>query len=251
MKTVRDGVLMTGDRHVTQIAAGSSWAAEFRQVSTATIASLLAARGYRRQFLGGLRGYGAAGLAAPAFTVRLVPSRPDLAAGPDRFPEVIETVPPGHVLVVDCMGEPRGGVIGDMLATRLAARGGAGLVTDGAIRDSAGLAGLGLGFWALGTNSDLRVSVFTVAGTQEPVACAGVTVLPGDIMVADADGVIAVPAGLAGEVAALGREQEDMEQYLAGRLRAGEPLAGVFPPDEQRRAEYAQWRAAGGAAAQQ
>jgi regulator of RNase E activity RraA len=231
---------------VTKIAEAGPWAAKFGPVSTATIASLLAARGYRRQFLPGLHAVGAAaGLAAPAFTVRLVPTRPDLAAGPEPFREVIETAPAGHVLVVDSMGQPRGGVIGDMLATRLAARGGAGLVTDGAVRDSAALAGLGLGIWAAGTNSDLRGSAFAVAGTQQPVACAGATVLPGDIMVGDADGVIAVPAALAGEVAELGREQEDLEQYLAGRLRAGEPLEGLYPPDERRRAEYEDWRAAG------
>jgi regulator of RNase E activity RraA len=232
------------DEHVTKIAEAGPWRTAFGPVSTATIASLLAAHGYRKQFLSGLRGYGAARLAAPAYTVRLVPSRPDLAAGPDRFRQVIETVPAGHVLVVDSLGEPRGGVIGDMLATRMAVRGGVGLVTDGAVRDCAALAGLDLGIWAAGTNADLRGSVFTVAGTQELVACADVAVRPGDIIVADADGVIAVPEALAGEVAAQGREQEDLERYLAGRLRAGEPLEGVYPPDERRRAEYASWRTA-------
>jgi regulator of RNase E activity RraA len=228
---------------VTETADAGQWPARFEGVSTATIAGQLASRGYRRQFLTGLRRYGTAVLAASAFTIRLVPTRPDLAAGPDRFRAAVEAVPPGHVLVVDCMGDPRGGVIGDMLATRLAVLGGAGLVTDGAIRDAAGLAELKLAFWAADTNSDLRASVFTVAGTQEPVACAGVTVRPGDIMVADADGVIAVPAALAAEVAGDGREQEALERYLAGRIRAGEPLAGLFPPDERRRAEYEQWRA--------
>lgn len=231
---------------MTKIAEAGPWPATFGPVSTATIASLLAPRGYRRQFLRGLRSLGAAGLAAPAFTVRLVPTRLDLAAGPDPFREVIETVPAGQVLVVDSMGDPRGGVIGDMLATRLAARGGAGLITDGAVRDSAALAGLNLGIWAAGTNSDLRSSAFAVAGTQQPVACAGVTVLPGDIMVADADGVIAVPAALAGELAELGRDQEHLEQYLAGRLAAGEPLEGLYPPDARRRAEYENWRATSG-----
>jgi regulator of RNase E activity RraA len=223
----------------------SAPAAEFGGISTATIAGLLAARGYRRQFLSGLRAYGAPRLAAPAYTVRLVPARPDLTAGPDRFRAAIEAIPPGHVLVVDSMGRPRGGVIGDMLATRLAVRGGIGLVTDGAIRDSASLAELGLALWARETNADLRASVFTVAGTQEPIACAAVTVVPGDIMVADADGVIAVPAALATEIAGQGREQEDLESYLAGRLRAGEPLDGTFPPDERHRAEYRQWRDSG------
>lgn len=229
---------------MTQMAEASEWPDRFEGVPTATIAGQLAARGYRRQFLTGLRRYGTAALAAPAFTIRLVPVRPDLAAGPDRFRAAVEAVPPGHVLVVDSMGDPRGGVIGDMLATRLAVLGGAGLVTDGAIRDCAGLAELGLAFWARDTNADLRASVFAVAGTQEPVACAGVSVLPGDIMVADADGVIAVPGPLAAEVAAAGRGQEDLERYLAGRIRAGEPLAGLFPPDDRRRAEYAEWREA-------
>jgi regulator of RNase E activity RraA len=233
---------------MSQIAEAGAWPAEFEGVSTATIAGLLTARGYRRQFLYGLAAYGEPRLAAPAYTVRLVPTRPDLAAGPDRFREVIETVPAGHVLVVDSLGQPRGGVIGDMLATRLAARGGAGLVTDGAVRDSAGLAPLGLGIWAAGTNADLRASTLVVGGTQEPVACAGVTVLPDDILVADADGVIVVPGALAAAVAAQGREQESLEQYLAGRLRAGEPLAGTYPPDERHRAEYEAWRAGDGAA---
>jgi regulator of RNase E activity RraA len=235
-----------GGGRVAEVAEAGGWGAAFEGVGRGPGGGLGRGRGWRKQFLFGLVPYGAARLAAPAFTVRLVPTRPDLAAGADRFREVIETVPAGHVLVVDSMGEPRGGVIGDMLATRLAARGGAGLVTDGAVRDSAGLAPLGLGIWARGTNADLRGSSLTVGGIQEPVACAGVTVLPGDVLVADADGVIVVPAALAAEVAAQGREQERLEQYLAGRLRAGEPLEGTYPPDERHRAEYEAWRAGEG-----
>jgi regulator of RNase E activity RraA len=222
------------------------WTAEFDQVGTSTIASLLASRGYRHQFVGGLSNYGARGsLAAPAYTLRLIPTRPDLAAraAGDPYREAIEKMPPGQALLVDSMGDPRGGVIGDMLATRLAARGVSGVVTDGAVRDSRGLAPLDLSVYARAVNSDLRSSYSLVAGVQEPVACGGVSVIPGDILVGDEDGVIVVPRALAEEVARLGREQEDLESYVAIRLRAGEPLEGLYPPNETHRAAHFNVRA--------
>lgn len=182
--------------------------------------------------------------AGPAFTLRLVPTRAD-APGARRgaFEDMLESVPAGHVVVIDAMGHPAAATIGDLMATRMVAKGIAGLVSDGAVRDSAGLARVPLAIHAAGVTSNLRSGVFDIAAVGQPVVCAGVTVMPGDLIVADADGPIAVPPGLADEIAGAAGQQEHLEEYVAMRLRAGEPLEGLHPPTDSVRAAYESWRA--------
>ncbi len=74
-----------------------------------------------------------------------------------------------------------------------------------------------------------------------PIGCGGVAVYPGDIMVGDAEGVVAIPAHLADEVAADAAEQERMEEFVLERVAAGAPLRGTYPPNDQTRADYQAW----------
>ena len=78
---------------------------------------------------------------------------------------------------------------------------------------------------------------------QMPIACAGVTVLPGDVMVGDGEGVVVVPAALADEVAADAVQQELEEEWAPERVDAGESTDGVFPIAKARRAEFDAWLA--------
>ena len=113
-----------------------------KQSSTATITTQLLARGLRNTFLHGLKPLNAHRLAGPAFTLRYIPAREDIDTldvfrdydHPQR--KAIESVPPGHVLVMDCRGQGRAASAGGILATRLQVRGAAGLVTDGTRRTS-------------------------------------------------------------------------------------------------------------------
>jgi 5-oxopent-3-ene-1,2,5-tricarboxylate decarboxylase / 2-hydroxyhepta-2,4-diene-1,7-dioate isomerase len=227
-------------------ATHTDWIAAFAGVGTGTVASLLTARGYPRQFIAGLRRDGrAAGFAGPARTLRLVPRRPDLVLDHDAYREAIEATTPGSVLAVDGHGQLSGGVIGDILAARMRALGGVGLVTDGAVRDTPGLADLDLAVYSRGADGALRSSWWLVGGTQEPIVCGGVAIIPGDILVGDADGVIAVPRDLAEEVAREGRDTEEFEVYITGRVVAGEPLDGLYPPNDDTRVAYERWRETG------
>ena len=135
---------------------------------------------------------------------------------------------------IDSMGDGQAASIGDLLATRLAMRGVAGLVTDGSVRDSAGLAELDIAIHAPLVSANLRSARFYVAGLQEPIACGGVTVVPGDLVVADDDGPIVVPEALACGLATEAVEQERLEAYVGTRLRAGEPLAGLVSARRRR-----------------
>ena len=165
----------------------------------------------------------------PAFTLRYVPAREDLdsfGAKPDpnaKQREAIEAVPPGHVLVMDCRGDARAASAGDVYVTRLHARGVAGLVTDGGIRDSRTIQSMPLPVFCAGPSAPSNRILHHAIDFGLPIACGGVVVYPGDIMVGDADGVCVIPRGLVDEVARDAAEQEELEAYIQQRVAGGEP----------------------------
>lgn len=217
-----------------------------RAVSTATITTQLMARGLRNTFLPGLVPLNPAQtrLVGEAFTLRCIPSREDLDQlsvyqdydHPQR--KAIESVPPGAVLVVDARRQTRAASLGHILATRLLRRGAAGVVTDGAVRDSAGFAELALPAFAAGASATTNLAQHHAVDLNVPIGCAEVPVYPGDIMVGDRDGVVCVPRHLAAEVAAAAVEQERLEEFVLARIESGAPLRGTYPPDEVTLAQY-------------
>ena len=222
-----------------------------RQASTATISSQLVKRGISRTFMVGPRPLRSMDrLVGEAFTLRYVPSREDWNPGVlyDNTVNIqrlaIEEVGPGQVLVIDARGEIGAGTLGDILATRLSARGAAGLVTDGAFRDAAGIAEIPLPSYCAGANGLLSSVLHYPADRQVPIGCGGVLVMPGDVIVGDADGVMVVPRQLAAEVARDAAEQEAVEAFVLEKIRAGATIVGTYPPDAATRAEFAAWRAA-------
>lgn len=181
-------------------------------------------------------------VAGPARTLRYLPARQDLGPSPKGAVnrQLIESLRPGDVMVADAMASRRGSVLGDMLATRVRIRGAAAVVTDGVVRDVATLAQLGLPVFAGGSHVDPAAAAGLVPWEMDvPIQCGGVLVMPGDWMLADADGVVVVPAGLAGSVADAAEEMQAAESYSQSLLEAGFSLDEAFPLPAHRRTELA------------
>jgi regulator of RNase E activity RraA len=153
----------------------------------------------------------------------------------------IEAMPAGCMVVVDALGCADAGIFGDILCARMVKRGVAGLVTDGVVRDRAGVLATGLPLWCRGAAAPPSVAGLTFVGWQQPVGCGGVAVFPDDVIVADDDGAVLVPAALLDEVVAGAVEQERLEGWIMGQVEAGEALPGLYPPDEGKRAAYEAW----------
>src|SRR3954453_15944483 len=125
-----------------------------------------------------------------------------------------------------------------MLMPRGGKRGAAAFVTDGGLRDGHVLAQLPFPTYASAVTITTRAALHDVADLQVPIGCAGVAVYPGDVLVGDRDGVVVIPRALVPEIAGPSLEQEQLEAYLPTRVKAGEPLWGIYPPSEQTIAEY-------------
>ena len=220
-------------------------------VSTATITTVLLKKGLRNVWLRGTRPLapGQPRLVGRAFTLRFVPAREDLAtpaswAAPISTRAAIEAMPAGCIAVVGAMGVTDAGIFGDILCARMKKRGVAGLVSDGVVRDLAGVLGTGLPVWCQGTAAPASVTGLTFVGWQEPIACGGVAVFPNDVIVVDADGAVLIPAALLDEVIDASVEQERLEGWIMGEVEAGVPLPGLYPPNDATRARYRAWAAA-------
>jgi regulator of RNase E activity RraA len=218
------------------------------RVSTATLSVQVARRGVRDCFLAGLRptrpdlrllGY--------AHTLRYVPLREDVrdadTAELNAQKAAIEALGPDEVLVIDARNDPGAGTIGDILAARALARGATGIVTDGGMRDSPAVAGLEIPAYYRAPHAAVLGLRHHPLESNVPIACAGVLVLPGDVLVGDAEGVVVIPAAMAEEVARAAVEQEAREEFALERVQAGEPIRGLFPLSEARRPEFEAWRA--------
>ncbi|HEY6295085.1 MAG TPA: hypothetical protein VIX15_05425, partial [Streptosporangiaceae bacterium] len=186
-------------------------------------------------------------MAGYARTVRYLPLREDLAAthaaGMNAQKSAIEEIRPEEVLVIEARGEHTAGTIGDILALRAQVRGAAGVITDGAIRDSAALARLEIPVYHAAVHPAVLGRRHVPWETGVTVACAGVTIQPGDIVVGDADGVVVLPPGLAPDVLKDAREQEREENFITAMVAQGEPIAGLYPLTDRWRPAYDAWLA--------
>jgi regulator of RNase E activity RraA len=136
------------------------------------------------------------------------------------------------------MGVTDAGIFGDILCARMKTRGVAALVTDGVVRDAAGVLGTGLPVWCQGVAAPPSVAGLTFVNWQEPIGCGGVAVFPDDVVVVDADGAVLIPAALLDEVVATAPEQEQLETWIMQEVERGAALPGLYPPNEENRARY-------------
>ena len=201
--------------------------------TTATLTSVLKAHGLDNTYMQGVEPLRPdMKMAGPAYTLRYIPAREDLDSGevdnltdPQRVG--IERLASGEVFVIDARGETSAGTMGNILATRIHARGGAGIVTDGAYRDSPAIADIGIPAFAAAMNAHSNKTVHHPSEIQVPIGCGGVVV---------------IPQHLAGTVAAEAEEMEEREDFILDRIRSGASIVGNYPPDDRTLAEFEDWK---------
>ena len=220
-------------------------------VTTATLTTVLLKKGLRNVWLRGTKPLrpGQKRVVGPAFTLRFVPAREDLATpaswgSPISTRAAIEAMPAGCVAVVDAMGVTDAGIFGDILCARMKVRGVAALVTDGVVRDVAGVLGTDLPVWCSGAAAPPSVAGLTFVNWQQPIGCGGVAVFPDDVIVVDEDGAVVIPNALLADVVAASVEQEKLEAWILAEVQAGASLPGLYPPNAENLARYEAHRAA-------
>jgi regulator of RNase E activity RraA len=219
-------------------------------VSTATLTTVLLKKGLRNVWMRGPSPIrtGQKRLVGRAFTLRFVPAREDLAtpeswSSPISTRAAIEAMPEGAITVVDAMGVTDAGIFGDILCARMAKKGVAALVTDGVVRDLAGVLGTGLPVWCCGAAAPPSVAGLTFVAWQEPIGCGGVAVFPDDVIVVDDDGAVVIPQKLLDDVVAASVEQERQEAWIMTQVDGGASLPGLYPPNAENKARYEAWKA--------
>lgn len=220
-------------------------------ITTATLTTVLLKKGLRNVWIRNSRPLsgGQRRVVGPAFTLRFVPAREDLATpeswnSPISTRAAIEAMPAGCVAVVDAMGITDAGIFGDILCERIRFRNVAGLVTDGVVRDVAGVLRTSLPVWCAGAAAPPSVAGLTFVAWQQPIGCGGVAVFPDDVIVADEDGAVVIPSALLDEVIPAAAEQEKFEAWIVGEVKAGAPLPGLYPANAENKARYEAFRKA-------
>ncbi len=235
----------SGDYSAVEMQIDPAARAVLEQVTTATLTTILLKKGLRNVWLRGTRPLraGQPRLVGRAFTLRFVPAREDLAtpeswASPISTRAAIEAMPAGCIAIADAMGVTDAGIFGDILCARMVKRGVAGLVTDGVVRDLAGVLGTGLPVWCNGAAAPPSVAGLTFVAWQQPIGCGGVAVFPGDVVVVDDDGAVLIPANLLDEVLVAAPEQERLESWIMAEVENGAALPGLYPPNADNKARY-------------
>jgi len=220
------------------------------EISTATLTSQLMARGLRNTFMQKVYRLttGGPSMVGEAFTLRYIPAREDIdvsAVFEDRnHPQrkAVETIPSGHVLVIDCRQDIRAAGAGSILVTRTMMKGAAGVVTDGGLRDSPTIEALDYPVYCGGRSAPTNLTRHHAVDINVPIGCGDVPVYPGDIIVGDREGVVVIPRHLADEVAKQGKEQTLMEDFVTERVLAGQSTFGLYPPNAETLAAFEAWK---------
>ena len=218
--------------------------AELRQklesVAVATLTTVMFKKGIATTWIRGSMPYchTEKRIVGPAFTMRYAPAREDLASpeawkSPTSTRAAIEDMPEGCFCVIDSRGEAAAGVMGDILAARMKKRGVVGMVTDGKMRDAAGVKAVGLPIWCNGTAAPAAVHKMAFVGWQEPIGCGGTTIFPDDIIVADDDGVCVVRREEAASVLEKAKAREANEAEKRARFEAGELGLDIYKMRER------------------
>ncbi len=227
---------------------------QLRQVTTPTITTqLLKNHGLRNISLAGVQAIDPElpRFAGPAYTLRYVPLREDLLDEQwldhprNLMTPAVEEIPAGAVMVLDAGGRTDVGILGGNILMRLKVRGVAAAVTDGGMRDIPEIEELGLPVCAGAPAPPPSFTQLMLVDVQCPVVCGGVPIFPGDIIVGDNEGTVAVPAAFAKAVAEGGIAQDHLEGWVNRKLSEGTKLPGLYPPNEKHLAEYNAWVAAG------
>lgn len=218
---------------------------DLRNITTGTITTMLLKRGIRHSWMSGPMPLvpGGGRVVGPAFTLRFVPVREDLATPeswgkPISTRAAIEDMPAGCIAIADAMGVRNAGIFGDILVMRMMKRGVQALVTDGVMRDKVGILKTGLPVWCSGIAAPASVSGLTFVGWNEPIACGGCAIFPNDVIVADDDGAVVIPQALVEAIAKEGLEHEAYEEWVVREVEKGVKLPGLYPMNDETRRRY-------------
>lgn len=213
--------------------------------STATLTSVLNKHGLWNVFIEGVSPLRPGNrMIGRAFTLRYIPAREDLdrTGIVDNLTDIqriaVERIGLGDILVIDARGDTRAGTMGAILATRIQQRGAVGVVTDGAFRDSPVIATLDMPAYCRARHASTNKTIHHPLDYQQPIACGGVAVYPGDVLVGDDEGVVVIPADIAAEVAQEAADMERLEEFILDKIRQGIPLPGIYPPGPDVIEEY-------------
>lgn len=215
----------------------------------AGLSAQLRARGLNNVSIEGVHALGShdrvVGVAA---TLRFLPNREDLfsshGGGYNVQKQAFDALRPGEVLVIEARGESGSGTLGDILALRAAHQGAAGIITDGGVRDATEVASIPLPVFSRSTHPAVLGRKHVPWDRDVPIACGNATVIPGDIIVGDSDGVIVIPRDIAEEVVTAALRKEHQDAWVAERVAEGHGLDGLFPPSGHWKQDYQDYVAA-------
>ncbi len=219
-------------------------------VSTATLTTALFRRGFRNVFIQGpQRMNPGPNMVGPAYTLRYIPAREDLdglASFADRENpqrKGVEECPEGAVFVIDSRQDSTAASAGCILATRLQVRGCAGIVTDGGFRDAPEISELSMPAYHTRPSAPTNLTKHHAVALNDPIACGGIAVFPGDILVGDNEGVVCIPLHLIEEVAEETTEMTVFEDFVLEMVQNGASIFGLYPPtDPETKDKFKAWR---------
>ena len=217
--------------------------AKLEKAPTAGLSSQLRKRGHHHCFIDGVSAnLPGTKIVGTARTLRFVPAREDLfkthGGGYNAQKRLFDAVGDGEIIVIEARGDATTGTLGDILALRAQARGAAGVVTDGGVRDFDEVARIGLPVFSQGAHPSVLGRKHVPWELDVTIGCGGAAVQPGDIIVGDGDGVIVIPPSIAAEVVDATLAQEDEDAWIAEQVEAGHPVDGLFPMNAEWRAKY-------------
>ncbi|WP_426184464.1 fumarylacetoacetate hydrolase family protein [Microbacterium sp. TWP3-1-2b2] len=217
--------------------------AKLEKAPTAGLSSQLRKRGLHSCFIDGVASnLPGVKIVGTARTLRFIPAREDLftshGGGYNAQKRLFDAVDQGEIIVIEARGDATTGTLGDILALRATARGAAGVVTDGGVRDFDEVARIGLPVFSRGAHPSVLGRKHVPWELDVTIGCGGAAVQPGDIIVGDGDGVIVIPPSIVSEVVDAALAQEDEDAWIAVQVQAGHPVDGLFPMNAQWRTTY-------------
>jgi len=222
-------------------------------VSVSTASHTLVDMSYRNAYMQGIAPLsfpsGQRSAVGRAVTLRFIPLREDLVKQQyDRLEEsphrmALESIRPNDVLVIDTGSHMDTGVVGDIFTRRLRYLGGQAIVVDGCIRDLQRVKEVDFPVFARGVHGAAIPRTLMSVGFNEPIRCGGVPVVPGDIVLADRDGVVVIPPQCVEPIVKEARAHDELEErWIKMKLDEGASLHTHYPPNAEARKEFERWK---------
>lgn len=223
---------------------------QLASVATATLSATLRKRGLNNvniEVPGATKGMQR--VIGTARTLRYIPNREDLfkahGGGYNTQKQSIDSLNSGEILVMEARGETGSATLGDILALRSQQLGAAGIISDGGVRDLDAVSNLDIPVFYNGAHPAVLGRKHVAWDKDITVACGGVSVQPGDVIVADSDGIVVIPPALVQEVAAEAVVTESNDEFIFAMIKRGYGIEGLFPMNAKWKAKYNAWKEAG------